>query len=183
MDERERVELTPDEQAALHALPREAMPSRILEERVVHALRERGLLGHVVRPRWPRSWIAVAAAAAVALFASGLATGQWLGSKRATDTLVTLRHDDALRSAAQVQQAGSDYVTALTLLAERADSTMDPAALTQAREVAVAALWSAAREIVRLAPDDPVASQILQGLDKAHQQQSGATQARRVIWF
>jgi hypothetical protein len=65
-------ELTPEEQAALRALPREADPPAALEERVVASLRDRGL----VAPRRPRRGIVWQSAAAVALFAAGLGAGR-----------------------------------------------------------------------------------------------------------
>lgn len=67
-------ELTPEERAAFGALPREREPSRLLEERTVAALRERGHL----RPgsRAPRILRATAAAAAVAVFLGGFAAGR-----------------------------------------------------------------------------------------------------------
>jgi hypothetical protein len=65
-------ELTPEEEAALRALSREAKPPPALEERVVAALRARELLAR----RGPHFWRGLAAA--VALFAVGLAAGRWL---------------------------------------------------------------------------------------------------------
>ena len=72
-------ELTPDEIAALSALPREMQPSDLLEERVVRALKSDGHFGAI--PRAKRSggaWIALRIAAALALFAGGVATGRYL---------------------------------------------------------------------------------------------------------
>jgi hypothetical protein len=53
-------ELTPREREALKALPRERMPGRLLEERTVQALRQRGLL------RARRSWTPVRVGMAMA---------------------------------------------------------------------------------------------------------------------
>ncbi len=66
-------ELTPEEQAALRALPREADPPPALEERVVEALRARNLLA-ARRSPWARRLLQ--AAAAVALFVAGLGAGR-----------------------------------------------------------------------------------------------------------
>jgi len=77
-------ELTRDEIAALSTLPREKQPGDLLEERVVHALKMDGYLG--ASPRATRSrglWLALRIAAALALFAGGVATGRYL---LATDT-------------------------------------------------------------------------------------------------
>jgi len=44
MHDREEDQLTAAEREAFEALPREAMPGRLLEERVVSGLRARGLV-------------------------------------------------------------------------------------------------------------------------------------------
>ena len=72
-------ELTRDEIAALSALPGEKQPSDLLEERVVHALKMDGYLGAGVRGRQNRGLsLALRIAAALALFAGGVATGRYL---------------------------------------------------------------------------------------------------------
>jgi hypothetical protein len=61
MQHEDPMALTPQEQAAFDALPREADPGRLLEERTVQALRERGLLdGRSISGR-SRSSLVVAA--------------------------------------------------------------------------------------------------------------------------
>jgi hypothetical protein len=82
-----------------------------------------------------------------------------------------------------VQQTGTAYVEALGKLATLAD-TAQPAQAAQAREVAVRGLRAAAGELVRIAPDDPVASGILAGYDRsrATPRQDSAVQ-RKVVWF
>ena len=83
-------ELARDEIAALSALPREMQPSDLLEQRVVRALKSDGHLGAI--PRAKRSgaaWIALRIAAALALFAGGVATGHYLlGSDAPRSALV-----------------------------------------------------------------------------------------------
>lgn len=189
MESSEHDELTPAERAAFDALARERMPSRLLEERTVRVLRERGFLRPAGRRRrllLPPSWIAAGIAAALALFTSGVAVGQWLGTRETADALAQIQgSDDAAESALRVQRAGSAYVAALTQLVEAADSASASEA-TQAREVALAALWAAANEIVRLAPDDPVTGQILRGFERARQQtgiEDEQPPVRQVIWF
>ena len=59
----------------------------------------------------------------------------------------------------------------------------DPEMLAQAREVARAALWSAASEVVRLAPDDPLAVRILQEFERARTGQGTGEDARNFVWF
>lgn len=185
MNDDQNVELTPDERAAFARLPREQAPGRMLEERTVHALRERGLLGERDRARPPawRSW-PTAAAAAVALFVSGIAVGQWIGSRAVADSMAIANHQSALEAAAAVQRAGSAYVTALAALAEFADSSATPG-FVQGREVALTALYAAARELALLAPDDPVAVAIRQRLE-AFRSANGNGEAQdihRVAWF
>lgn len=69
-------ELTPEERAALAALPREATPGDLLEERTVRALAARGLLRRPhSRFRPLAAWMSAAAACAV-FFAAGFALGQ-----------------------------------------------------------------------------------------------------------
>jgi len=162
MHNQDDQELSAREREAFAALPREQMPSRLLEERVVTELRARGYLGvHRVRHAgWGRFAIGAAVAAgAVALFASGLAVGQ------------------------AVQRTGSAYLTALGALAQ-ASASGDTLDLARARETARTVLHQAANEMVRLAPDDPVSAQILQGLERARIQ-SAATPpgSQRVVWF
>lgn len=178
-------DLTPEERAAFAHLPREQVPGRMLEERTVHALRERGLLGgrHHARPPVWRTW-PTAAAAAVALFVSGIAVGQWIGSRAVADSMAVASHQSALEAAAAVQQAGSAYVTALAALAEFADSTTTPG-YVQGREVALTALYAAARELAQLTPDDPLAVAIRQRLEsfRSTNGSGGIQDIHRVVWF
>jgi hypothetical protein len=175
IDDREPVELTPEERAALDALPRERVPGRMLEERTINALRDGGLLGSAAPARQSvegparkgergRPWwtAAAAIAAGIALFTGGLSVGQMLGARQTADAFQTVFEEGDARLASRVQRAGSDYVTALEALAEAGDAAADTG---QALEVALTALWAAANEIVRLAPDDPLTARILQGFE------------------
>jgi hypothetical protein len=174
-DPEEPVELTAAEREALDALPRETDPGQLLEERTVRALRENGLLatsrasGITVAPPahsvahgrpWWRS--AAAIAAGIALFAGGMSIGQMLGSRQTAEAFQTVFEEGDVRLASQVQRAGSEYVAALEALADVDGAAADSG---QALEVALTALWAAANEIVRLAPDDPLAARILQGFE------------------
>jgi len=76
-DENE-IELTPEERMMLAALPREVPHGDLLEERVVRALRSEGYFGVSPRARNRAVGIALRVAAAVALFAGGVATGRFL---------------------------------------------------------------------------------------------------------
>ena len=176
----EPVDLSPAEREALAALPRERDPGRLMEERTVRALREEGLLApssgrprrsaHDLARAEGRPWwkTAAAIAAAVALFAGGLSVGQMLGARQTVDAFQTVFDDGDALLAARVQRAGSDYVAALAAL-----SVVDGGAsadTSQALEVALTALWAAANQIVRLAPDDPLTARILQGFEAKAQE-------------
>lgn len=168
-------ELTPWERERMAGLPREREPGRLLEERTVRALRERGLLRP---PGTHRAWWAAAAAAAIALFATGFAVGQ-----RSSMGVVAQLADGqqaTMQLAQQVQRTGSAYVAALAALADAADST-NGGAVEQGREAAQAALYAAAAEFAALAPRDPVASQILWLLPRTDAVQD--TLRRSVVWF
>ena len=184
MDEMKKDGLSPGEQEAFETLPRERTPSRLLEERTVRALKERGLIhSSPARPGVVRPWMAITAvAASVALFASGLTLGQWMGARQTVDALAAFYPDRTDRAAALVQTTGSAHTAALSGLIEATDQA-DPAALKQAREVARAALWSAASEVMRLAPDDPLAARILQEFERARSGQGTGEDARNVVWF
>jgi hypothetical protein len=79
-------------------------------------------------------------------------------------------------------------VAALSALA---DYARDPHArgneLASAREVATNSLHAAASELVRLSPEEPLAAQILRGLDQAARRDSltgnGVNEQRKVAWF
>lgn len=171
----DEIELTPAERRALDALPREADPGQLLEERTVKALRQEGLLAasgtggpsrdaHDSSPAGRPWWQLVAGiAAAIALFAGGVSVGQVVGARQTADAFQTVFEDGDVLLAAQVQRAGSDYVAALAALAEADGGAA--ADTGQALEVALTALWAAANEIVRLAPDDPLTARILQGFE------------------
>jgi hypothetical protein len=165
-------------------LPREREPGRLLEERTIATLRMRGLLRTPRRLRLTPAWLAGAVAASVALFASGVAFGQWLGSRNTANAVLALSQKDALLAAAQVQRAGTQYVNALQMLAQFADSTNTMPA--QGREVALSALYAAANEVVRFAPNDPMATEILRGFQRMRAQQLAQPEhqpARQIVWF
>ncbi len=89
----DEIELTSDEQALLAALPRTLQPSDMLEDKVVRALRKDGHIGKSV-PRRNQALVDVLRiAAAIALFAGGVATGRYL-----------MRSDTPQSASAQQQQ-------------------------------------------------------------------------------
>ena len=177
-------DLTPEERSLFAALPREREPGRLLEERTVRALRERGALElPAPRRRFPAAWIGGAVAASMALFTSGVAMGQWMGARSTERLVAQIQAENTRQAALMVQQTGTAYVHALGKLATLAD-TAQPAQAAQAREVAVRGLRAAAGELVRIAPDDPVASGILAGYDRARATARPDSAAQRqVVWF
>ena len=180
-------DLTPEERAAMEALPRERQPDRSLEERTVRALRAEGLIQRpaVLRlplPAW--GWLA-ASAAAVVLFVGGFALGSWLEARHTTQIVLDMHNRDAAQAAAMVQRTGSAYVSALAALATYAERAR-PQEMAPAREAAVNALHAAANQMVRLMPEEPVAVDILQGLARASRNdtlETAADEPRRVVWF
>jgi len=185
-------ELTPELRAALAALPRETEPSRLLEERTVRALRENGTIQAPARARgfrFPASWMAGAAAAAIAIFMVGLNAGRTLGARETMANVAAVVEAKSTKQAAvAVQQTGSAYVSALSRFATLADSAgSSPAQTQQGREVAVQMLRAAAGELVRISPDDPLASGILAALDRAKTQGARAPAdsagKERTVWF
>ena len=182
MTDENGTELTPEERAALRDLPGERAPGDLLEERTVSALHERGLLGgRRTRTAFRSIPLGSGVAAAVALFVSGVAIGQWVGTRSVTEAVRVVQQDNAVHAAAMVQQAGSAYVTALADLARLADSSTD-SAIAQGREVALTALFAAAKEVARIAPDDPAAVTLRELLTRPRD--SGAEeQVRNVVWF
>lgn len=177
-------DLTPEERVQLRGLPHERPASRLLEERTVRALRARGLLTPVGARFSSPAWIGAAAAAGVALFAFGFATGQWLETRHSQAAFMAMHREDSAQLASVVQQAGSDYVAALSRLAQAAD-TATPPQLSRGREAALTTLHQAANAMLRIAPNEPVAEQIVQGLELARSRDTTlvASAPQRVIWF
>lgn len=180
-DDEGGMALTPAERDALSALPREREPSRLLEERTVRALRGRGLLegAGARRVRVPPGWRVAAAAASILLFGGGFGAGQWMAGREAERALAAERARGEAQAASLVRETGQAYVAALAALAGG-----DSAQSARGRAAARDALHAAAAEVVRLSPDDPVASGILAGLDRAREQAAPDTTAtRKLVWF
>jgi hypothetical protein len=175
-------EWTTDERRALEALPRERIPDPALEQRVVQALHGAGLLRS--QRRASRALWAGAAAAAVALFSSGLALGQWLGARSTTEAVRTAQRGDQA-TAALIRQTGAAYVSALALLSE-SSGVAAGAEQERSRRAAVQVLRAAAAEILQLSPNEPLAARILQGLESSRPGEAASTagaEVRRVVWF
>jgi len=71
-------DLTSTERAAFAALPRETPPGDMLEERIVRALRNEGHFGASLSKASRRIALGWRIAAALMLFAGGVATGRYL---------------------------------------------------------------------------------------------------------
>jgi len=176
--------LTPDERRAYANLPRESQPSDLLEERTVQSLRARGLLGSP-RPAGlilTTGWMATAAAVVCALLLGAFALGQSLGSRQTAEAMLAMHQQDGEQAVNAVQQAGAVYLTALSDLVQRAAS--EPAEQRdQGREAALHSLYQVADQMVRLAPDDPVATRILQAFEQARNETGQDGSENQVIWF
>ena len=201
------LELTEEETMAFQRLPREGEPSRILEERVVKALREEGILGRRASDGggevrvpgstvWFRPWMAAASvAASLVLFASGVFLGHWMGAQTTTQAFIAVRDQDAAQLALRIQEAGSDYVSALAALSEFGAvglsgavpgeaSAQSESGLEQGREVAMGALYGAVYELARMNPDDADVARVLQILgERKSRDEGGAGDARNMVWF
>jgi hypothetical protein len=183
-------DLTGAERRALDALPRERAPRAALEERVVAALRRRGLLPIPFTAEAPRRrllpWLVGAVAASLALFAGGFAAGQYFGARSGAAAAlsgVQASHASVAEVAAHAEHLGALYVAALAALNKISDSSADAATRATARSAAISALGGAAAEVVQLAPDDPLAAAVLRGLNDRTQQQRPAPSTRSVVWF
>lgn len=168
----EAFELTPPERKAFEMLPRDRIPNAALEDRVVGALRDRGLLTGDADRIPPRRRmieltarrIATAVAAALVLMVFGFALGQWTGRRQVARAGLTAPEAGVTSVAAALQQAGSAYVTALQQFAELPDSINGNQAV-QGREVALMTLYTAAGQVTRLVPKYELTRQLLAAID------------------
>ena len=91
----DNFELNREELDALAALPREMDPGDLLEARVLHALRNQGHLGSVPRRQKRTIPLALKIAAAITLFAGGVATGRYaLASSTSASASTTAPEND-----------------------------------------------------------------------------------------
>jgi len=118
----EDQELSEHELSALAALPRELAPSDLLEERVVRALRSEGHFGQSRRITQPWMNLSLRIAAAAALFIGGVATGQYMMSRSATqsaDAAALIRQANELSSPSTTQPAAQTVKSNEKIVAER----------------------------------------------------------------
>ena len=181
-----RDNLTPAERRAFEALPREVGPPKGLEDRTVAMLQSRGMLAVPLRPiratphRWQPAWLVGAAAASLALFASGMAVGQYLGARTATLAAAVGAGSMAQR-AMNVERTSTQYLEALSSFSRWSDSA-DAGTRERATQAALTSLTTAAREVARLAPDDPLAAAVLRGLAE-RSRQGNSSPSRTVVWY
>jgi hypothetical protein len=155
-------------EARLARAPREAEPSRDLWPGLARAIAAEpvaeekpptaiGVWERRLAPRLP-----LQIAAALALFAGGIVVGQRWGETPRMETPPPAPAGP-LAAAAEVQRAGSAYVSALSRLDEKAG----PLEREQGVDAALSTLQGAAWELVRLRPDDPQAGRILYTVSEA----------------
>lgn len=186
MDEMERDRWSHEAGLGLADLPRARWPRPDLEDEVVAALRERGYIASprasAVRGPWRYM---VAAAAAIAFFASGVLVGQTLEASEVGQPGVAVASaPDAQRSIADVQRASNELVSTLARSAEASQS--DPILAANLKQAAVFGLHAIASEVVRIVPGEPVASDIMSGFARAVASQVGpdnGTVEGHVVWF
>lgn len=148
-------------EARLARAPREAEPARDLWPEVERAIEERRRL-----PRLP-----LQIAAALALFAGGVLVGQRWGEPPRAEAPAPQPTRGPLAAAAEVQRAGSAYVSALS----RLDESVGEEERDQGVDAALSAFQGAAFELVRLRPDDPQAGRILYTVSEARSDGEGPT--------
>ncbi|MFW5947254.1 MAG: hypothetical protein ACOCUW_02070 [Gemmatimonadota bacterium] len=167
----DELEWTDPEREALDRLPREVDPGRLLEERTVAALKERGLLGrtgpsshagtHAPHGPFHPAWWAAGIAAALAIFFGGLALGQARAGATTTELMTALQSAEAAERPSLIQQTGSLYVDAIAGLA----TATNREAVGTGVEVGLTALYAAAYELARLHPEDPRLQRVLEVLE------------------
>lgn len=180
-------ELTPSEKKAMEALPKERVPNADLEDKVVGALRDRGVLStrkdRVVELTSGR--IAGLVAACLVLIVGGFTLGFWANSLHTARTVTADHPAGEVSVAATLQYAGGVYLAALEELAALPDSTHGEEML-QGREVALRTLYTATDRVTKIVPKDYLAGQLLQviqtseGIGPNDEIQRAARQA---IWF
>jgi hypothetical protein len=180
-------ELTPDESEAMRALPRERPPSEFLEERVVRALRNRGLL-ETRRHRFVELTslrVAGAVAACIVLLIGGFAMGRWTDSLRLVRTDSPALEAGAASVAASLQRAGTAYVLALESLATIPEAARGEE-MHQGYEVALVTLYTAAGQMARIVPREHLARQLLQVIEPDGKPRAGdraGDRGTRVVRF
>ena len=108
------IELNDSERNALASLSRDMTPGDLLEERTVRALRDAGHFGSAARRPPSRLSLVLRIAAALALFAGGVATGRYLiaGETQESASTASPQAKAATRTAATPRQSAPETVVA-----------------------------------------------------------------------
>jgi hypothetical protein len=154
----------------LDRLPREALPARDLWPEI------EARLGRPAPVR--RTSTLLRLAAALLLFASGVAVGHIWGRSSSEPPAASQVVADPLAPATEVQRAGTEYVAALAALRREPRAEVRG----QGREAAFAALFGAAHELTRLTPEDDTESEVLSAASSARAAR-GQGVARRAVHF
>lgn len=172
-------ELSPSERDAYEALPREREASRLLEERVVGALRREGLLRAPRAARVPVwSWrLMPAMAAGLLLFAGGVFVGTRLDGASPVPAGPMAAGDRATR----IEQSGQRYLAELSALSRGVDTTRSDER-TRGSQVASRILRQAAQEVARLDPNDPLADRIVGGGEMADAALA-SNEGTHIVWY
>jgi hypothetical protein len=146
---------------AVAELPRELEPSAGLEDRVVGALIECGILGQRRRTvielaNWRLTGVA---AAGLVLIMAGFALGLLISARTSPGGSIE-DPADGFVLAASVQGTGGEYLAALENLTDFSNVLAEDEVI-QGREVALATLMSATSAITQLIPKDDVLRQLL----------------------
>ncbi len=173
-------ELSPNERDAFEALPRERPAPRMLEERIVGALKRDGLLREPRTERAPWwSWrLMPAMAAGLLLFAGGVLVGTRMNPAA---TAVPAGTATATDRAARIEQGGQRYLAELTALSRTDDTTRSPER-TRGSQVASRILRQAAQEVARLDPTDPLADRITGGGELADAAVA-SSEGTHIVWY
>lgn len=159
-------DLSPSEREALEALPKERTPSPFLENRVVNALRRRGVLRPAERRIIEITRLRLVGAVAVSIFllVGGFAVGHLTALRQITPPGEPRAEKSEVPIPATVQQVGTAYVSALEELALLPVSTASDEVL-QGREVALSTFYSAATQVTKIVPREHLATHLLQALN------------------
>jgi hypothetical protein len=174
LDESNDIPDLDDAERALFArLPREAAVASHDVDRTVKRLEDAGFFRPVRRRiSWP-----FAAAAAVGVFALGIATGAWYTRRNSLEELLSRRDLSADERVLVLQRAGSAYVRAAQGYAD-ATAHIDSSAV----EVASRVLLGAAHAVARTSLDGGLSARLSSVLQAGAPSES-RTKLKPVIWF
>jgi hypothetical protein len=180
-------ELSPSEKHAYESLSKERIPSPMLVEKTVRSLRKQGIL----RARWSFMVqftplrLAGAIAATIILMIGMFGAGYMIHTSPQPTMFSDAFKNSDLKISTSLQRAGTDYLEALNALASTIKTNND-ADTIQGSEVAFNFLYTFADKTVRILPDNPVASNILQAFDTTETlycADQNAGNKSRIIWF